>query len=858
MYRLSPQHVTTSFVGRDRDAKAVAKLLARSDVRIVTLTGPGGVGKTRLAFHVADAVQGSFEHGVVAVDLSGVTGPEFVLPAIADCFDIANLGTDQILDRLLSIIGDRSILFLLDNFEQVVDARSDISRLAKTLANACFLVTSRMPLHLVGEFDYSVSPLEVPTQSEVSGEAARLLENPAVALFVDRAQAVHRTFESTPDSLPTVARITELLDGLPLAIELAAARVKLFSLGALEGRLTDRLATLVGGPRDLPRRLQTMRNAITWSYDLLDDEERKVFRRVALFSGSFSYQAAEAVVSPPVSERHRSTSSNDTLLLEAGTEVRDLWTHLHSLIDKSLLQVLPDTRDDTRFKMMLTIQEFALEELDRSSERNAMRLRVLQYFSHHLVEVEELLNGPEQRIWMERLDFDSGNIRNALQTALDHFHQSAEAGLKLASTMWRYWLVRGQLREGANWLDAMLTGSADSDFLGLAEARAFNRLGNLRLDLGEHAEATRLYRKSLAIYRTNGHADGIADELNNLGLLQLIHGEPDRARTSLEESLTIRRDGGDATALPSTLANLGDVAIFMEELDLAESYHTEALRLLHGGGNLRRVAFSCYSLGTIAQFRHEFDRAQAYLDEGLKFQEQIDDSYTLGLLMLGLGRLNLAMGDTELGTERLRRSLQVMRRMGARRIMMEVIEEIASITVRYGLYSETARLLGSIHAARAETDIGVDPHSARGIERTRFAVAHALGDAAADRQFVIGERQTLEQAVSLGLNVIDEVRVLVDSGVSDPGNGSGDLDTAATATAARAVGLTRRERQVLVFLVNGASDKEIADELSIAPRTAMTHVANILSKLGVNRRTAAASVALRDGLVGSSVAGDAE
>lgn len=858
MYRLSPQQVMTSFVGRERDSEAVSDLLVRSDVRIVTLTGPGGVGKTRLAFHVAEQLKSLFPDGVVSVDLASVTRPDFVLPAIAECFNITDSGDDAIMNRLSVAVGSRRMLFLIDNFEQVADGGMVISRLLNNLLTVSFLITSRMPLHIIGEYEYAVSSLDVPPAVMPGNAHHILLDVPAVQLFVQRAQAVHRSFNPTEEMLATIGRITILLDGLPLAIELAAARTKLFSLTALQGRLNDRLALLTGGPRDLPHRLQTMRNAIFWSYDLLSEEEQLVFRRISVFSGSFSLQAAEAIVGQPVSIDEQEFISPETGSTDSAQQTPDLLRHLHSLIDKSLLQLLPDTREDIRFRMMFTIQEYALEQLEKHGELLLMRMRMLRYFSQHLRDVEDLLNGPEQRMWLARLDADSGNIRNAMQTALDHPQRFGAFGLQLASTMWRYWLIRGQPIEGVRWLEDMLAHRAVADISDIDEARALNRLGNLRLDLGNHTDASTLYRESLAIYRLIGVRDGIADELNNLGLVQLIQGEIDQARDSLDESLAIRRKGGDPTALPSTLSNLGDVAVFLEQYDLAEKYHAEALKIVRDVGNLRRIAFGCYSLGMIAYCRQEFDRAQAWLDEGLEYQAQIDDSYTMGLIMLGLGRLNLTMGNTLLAVERLRRALQVLQKMGSRRVMMDVIDVIAITGARFGFPSISARLLGAVHAVRVAEQIAVSPRADRCIARTRRTLAGALGEEASVREFVVGERQTLDQAVGEAVSLLQHIRERAESGETEHGGENGSFNPAAASASERSLGLTRRERQVLEHLVQGASDKEIADELSIAPRTAMTHVANILAKLGVNRRTAAASVALREGLVDPANVGEVE
>jgi non-specific serine/threonine protein kinase len=847
MYRLAPQQLLTSLVGRDRDAEKITALLLRGDVRIVTLTGPGGVGKTRLAFHVAEQLEASFRDGVVTIDLSPITIPDLVLPAIARAFGITESGVDSIMTRLVRVIDDRQLLVLIDNFEQVAAAATIISRLMSECSRLSFLVTSRMPLHLIGEHEYAVSPLETPPP----GSNGRAVEDyPAVELFIERAQAAHRSFEPTPEMMETIGRITTLLDGLPLAIELAAARTKLFSLPALLRRLDDRMGLLTGGPRDLPDRLQTMRNAIAWSYDLLSEEEKTVFRRVSIFSDSFSLEAAETVVGQRVTEEEFvfvEPREGAPALVDSPADVLG---HLESLVDKSLLQVVTGMEDDVRFRMMLTLQQYGLEQLAHAGGTLLMKVRALRYLHRYMVGVNERLVGPEQRIWLGRLDLELGNLRQSLQLAIDEPGEFGELGVELASDVWRYWLIRGQVVEGARWLDQALACRTTVELPALLEAEALNHLGNLRLELGDHRAGEEHYHESLALYRSINYRDGIADELNNLGLVYMILGAGDRARTYLEESLAMRRDGGDPLALPNTLSNLGDLAVDEEAYDLAEEYFTEALNVRRRIGNLRGMAMSCYSLGMVALFRNEPERAQAWFDEGLEYQMQLDDVYSLALLNLGMGRLNLTTGNTMLAMERFSRALEVFHKMGSRRMTAIVIDVIAVAAERYGLERAAARLLGTTQAVRTEQGVKLSPRGQREMDRLVGSLKQRLGDTAFEREFTVGHRQWLNQAVLEALALTRQVREREETGTpSEEPVTPGSYSPVASAQRAKELGLTRRERQVLDLLVRGAADKEIADELSIAPRTAMTHVSNILAKLGVNRRTAAASYALREGLV---------
>ena len=824
-------HPLTPLVGRAREVETSLDFLAKPELRLLTLTGPGGVGKTRLALRVASLLADDDDWSVVVVNLATVRDATLVRSAIAQAIGVPVGDQATLMSRLVTTIGDTQALLVLDNFEHVIREAEIVVELLSHCPGLKALVTSRMPLHVQGEQEFTVPPL-LPPEPGVASDLDDLAANEAVVLFVQRARAANPEFQLTSANADVVAEICSRLDGLPLALELAAARINIFSAESLLKRLNDRLEVLTGGPRDLPSRQRTMRDAIRWSYDLLSPDEQVVFRRLAMFSGSFSLGAATDIVD---------FAGEDDDLPEGPVDVLD---SMLSLLDKSLILRVDRGEHEYRFRMLETIREFGLGQLNDAGETDIVRRRVLRFFTDLVVSLEFDFIGPNQHIILRRLDHEVGNLRLALQAGLDLDGEASAEGVRLASGLWRYWLVRGQLSEGSRWLSRSLN-VATSVPVGV-RALALNNLGNLALELSQYTKSHACYMQSMELYKSIDDNSGMGDELNNMGLLELIQGKFDAAKVLLERSLAVRRQIGDTIALPATLSNLGDIACFEEDYDLSDSYHIEALAIRREIGNKRGIGISLSNLGMVAWLRGDTDGAERWYAEGMEYAVQVDDHFSKAGILLGQGKIAVRRANLKEGMHLLTQALLILRQMGSRRLMADVVDALATAAASDGRYVSAGRLIGSTTTMREGHQIGITHRSKLEINELLTELHAKLGDDGFNAAFASGKRQSLETAVdeaivlAEAISEAEDLRLAEEAALPDANLGL---------IAADELGLTPREREVLVLLADGLSDKEIADSLYISPRTAMTHVGNILAKLGVNKRTLAASVAVRRGLV---------
>ena len=855
----TPAFNLTPLVGREGEVEAAAMFLRRSELRLLTMTGPGGVGKTRLALTVATSLQQAFADGICFVALAPVSDPDLVIPTIAQALGLKEVGDQALFELVVAFLQEKRLLLVLDNFEQIVAGAPRLPDLLSACPQLKMLVTSRALLRVQGEHEFPVSPLALPDPTQLP-DVKSLSYYAAVALFVQRAQALKPDFELTEENTSPVAAICMRLDGLPLAIELAAARIKLLPPLALLARLTHRLQVLTGGRQDAPARQQTLRNTIAWSYDLLSAREQQLFRRLSVFVGGCTLEAAEAVCGTP------------------GDTSSSILDGVASLLDKSLLLQIEHRSDEPRLALLETIREYGQECLTASGETEMTRDAHATYYLRLTEEAEPQLIGAEQERWWKRLNKEQENMREALLWLVERGEEgeseqptrSMEPALRMGGALWWYWFVRGHLSEGRKMLARALATRS-----GVAEAvraKALNATLLLAYAQNDLVWVETTANESLMLCRELDDKVGMSMALQMLGLVAVTQGNYTEARSLLEESLALSRALGDTWSMAYALADLSNTVRIQGEYARARSYAQEAALLFKDLGDKRGNAYGPRRLAEVLFDEGNLTRARPLVEESLTLFRELEDKEGVAFSLDLLGRIHLRQGNSAQARICAEESLAFFKSIGSRRGCVQPLTLLARVATLQGdnaaaraLYEEGLAIAGEVNARGflAFCLVGLGEVAAAGgqvawavqlwgaaralyeiigtslppVERTTYerlvtAARAQLGEEAFAAAWMQGRAMTPEQALAAGETA------------ATPGE-MPKVPPSVTPPVAYPAGLSTREVEVLRLVAQGLSNAQIAERLIISPYTVNAHMRSIYSKLEVSSRIAVMQFATR-------------
>jgi predicted ATPase/DNA-binding SARP family transcriptional activator/uncharacterized protein HemY len=747
----------TPFFGRMLELIALQEMLTtpQTAARLLTLTGPGGSGKTRLALETAVRLLSDQPHhfpdGIFFVDLAAVTDSEGVFTAITAVLDLKEPSKQSLSEQLNNYLQSRYILLLLDNFEQVVAAAPQIAELLAAAPGLKVLVTSRIPLQVYGEHEIPVPPLPLPELAADRPEsptpaAAELLEYAAVSLFVARARAANSHFTLTEENAPLVAKICIRLDGLPLAIELAAARSKHYSLAGIRAGLSDSLSFLASRAGNVPARQQTIQATIEWSYNLLDVDEKLLFARLAVFKGSFSQEAVTAVTSLSESQVEGNVRQ---VFPQLNTPLPDL---LASLVDKGMLQMSSLKSTETpRFWMLLTLKAYARKQLEASGELSDVYQQHIHYYLSLAEQAEQALKGPRQSLWLANTKIEYDNMRAALEWAITTPAENPSLGLRLAGALGLFWEIGGYWMEGYRWLKNALANSKNAP--APVQAKALLSAGILLHNQWRFKQAEPLLQQSLALYRELNDKDGIADALFGLGCLAFRQKAYREAANLVAQSLSSYRETNDQYGISMALRTLGDCTRLLKEYERASSLYEQALDLSRKIGNKRGIAAAVNSLGELARLQRDFRKAQTFYEEGLVLYQELGNEFNQAVALHNLGQAAVGLGDGLRAATLFRESLTLFQKIEYTRGIALCLSGLAGVAILLGQIRKTAALLGVVkvllEASRAPLPMG--PADQAAYDQYLATAKAQLDPVAFETAWKIGQQMTLDQAIATAL-----------------------------------------------------------------------------------------------------------
>jgi predicted ATPase/DNA-binding NarL/FixJ family response regulator len=803
----------TRLIGREHDVAAVRQVVLDAEGRLVTLTGAGGCGKTRLALQVAAELTEAFRDGVRLIELAPLVDPSLVAQIVATAVGVQERPGRPILDTLVASLRQRDLLLVLDNCEHLVEACGD---LANAVLSGCpsvrLLATSREPLRVRSEITWRVPSLAIPDlqQDQHFDELAR---SPAVRLFVERAQAVQRDFELTIQNALAVAQVCAQLEGLPLAIELAAVRVRALGVEQLRERLGDSFRLLVGGSRTAPTRQRTLKATLDWSHNLLTESEQVVFRRLAVFAGGWSLEAAEAVC--------RGGPVADGDVLEVLTQ----------LVDKSLV-VMAERDGRARYRFLEPVRQYALARLEESGDQvdgGRQHASFFLSFSEQW-ETDANVGGPRRQAAHAALRQEQDNVRAALRWCVDN--AESDMGIRLGKAHTHFWLFQSRYHEGRRWLEQVLAlpGAAEST---AARAAVLIVAGTFASRLGDYAAARPLYEEALPIARRAGNPWLLFSTLVDVAWDAEARGDYAAAQPLLDEALVTTRAAGERVSEAMALGRLGWLACQQSDYALARARCEEGLAVARAAGDSHNVSVVLNMLGYAVLMQGDVVTARSVLEESLAMRRQEGERYGTAWVLDGLGLVATDDGCYEEAWALFAESLRLRHQLGDLVGTAESLESMGGLAAIQAQPERAAQLAGAAAALREISGAPLSPMRRAIVNRWLLPLRQTVGEDSINRAYAAGRATPLDHAVALALahNDPDQTILAGDLVAEDPFNP-----------------LTAREDEVLRLVAAGRSNREIADELVLSVRTVERHITNLYAKIGARGKADATAYAFRHGL----------